>query len=709
MAQKSAKGDSREELPDQMKVNEIQAQRLASMAELKDAKALVGLTYAEVAERLKWHLEPHLFLFRKICGRVVKKDPVTGVEYPVPNATVTVQDTDCGLVGYFPYASKYGWYYPFHCRRETLAAVKTDECGRFCVWIPRWDIDWILRWRKVRLCFPIIFERPSILDILRDVPILVDDGLPPQPNPGPDPPPEIDLTRAIRGISRLSSSDLVNVVGPTTAARLRGLQEARGFGASTSAGSVLDELAFPEALPPPLPAEFKQVAEDLDDSRESSGHTMDHVRGTLAQRLGVDVKRLADVDLRYPIGPFKRCITYYVPEWSLVVDVPDITFRVTQDVDGDGTEEVIYSEGYFDVRWNAGPIPPVTLVASGLARESRVCDAPPVACGNVPDIQFAGMMPLKLPYHSNTSGYARRPNRPRPVPPGLPASPATAPFCGNVNLFGCLVVPAGATKYRVVYMYSNDGGGTFSSEAPFTDAVWYWHPTVGAPVPAIAGADGWYDLPPANLIGPEVNFLFPFNTGAHADGLYEIRVQLGTGGSSVLSSSAAKRLRTDNSLPAYTPSIRWRLQGESDLDWRVLTYPCPLVKRRTTPVDVEFDVKWEVSATHYRNASIGAGDCGSGNFNAPVIQGDSTAAGPTGTDDWHQGPSDNSVVFHARYTLPATAAQGTYNFGLDANTRAFNPAGADANYQALDWLYDSPNGGRYVTPSFFFSVVNVNP
>jgi hypothetical protein len=707
MAQKTVKGDSREEIPDQIKVNAVQAERLAAIARLKDPKELVGVTYADVAERLKWHIEPHLFLFRKICGRVVKKDPVTGAEYPVPNATVTVQDTDCGLVAYFPPSSKYGWYFPFHCRRETLATVKTDECGNFCVWIPRWDIDWILRWRKERFCFPTIFERPSILDILRDIPVLVDERMPPKPIPGPDPAPDVDYSTMLDGLSRLSSTDLTNAVGPVLAERLRGLHQARAFGASTSAASLLDEPAFPGVLPPPLPEEFKQVDGDTDEKR-ASAHTMDHVRGTIAERLGLDVKRLAELDLRYPIGPFKRCITYYVPEWSFVLDVPDITFRVTQDVDGDGTEEVIYSEGFFDVRWNAGAIPPVKLIASGLARESKVCEAPPVVCGNVSDIQFAGMMPLKLPYHSNTSGYGRRPNRPRPVPPGTPVSPATAPFCGNVNLFGCLVVPAGATTYRLVYKYSSNGGATFSSETPFTDGVWNWHPLGGPPVPASAGPGGWYALPPSNLIGPEVNFLYPFNTGAHPDGLYEIRLQLGTGGSSVLSSSAAKRLRIDNSLPVYTPSIRWRLQGETDLDWRPLTYPCPLVKRRTTPVDVEFDVKWEVSATHYRNAAIGAGDCGSGSFNAPVIQPGSTASGASGTDDWHQGPSDNSVVFHARYTLPALAAQGTYNFGLHASTRAFSPAGADANYQALDWLYDSPNGGLYVTPSFFFSVVNVN-
>jgi hypothetical protein len=53
-------------------------------------------------------------------------------------------------------------------------------------------------------------------------------------------------------------------------------------------------------------------------------------------------------------GPFRRCIDIVVPEWQVIVDVPDITFRVTQDTNGDGTEETIYAEGFFDVRWNAG-------------------------------------------------------------------------------------------------------------------------------------------------------------------------------------------------------------------------------------------------------------------------------------------------------------------------------------------------------------------
>ncbi len=53
-----------------------------------------------------------------------------------------------------------------------------------------------------------------------------------------------------------------------------------------------------------------------------------------------------------------------MPEWEFIADVPDITFRVTQAVDLDGDEETIYSERFFDVRWNSGDIPPVSITVA---------------------------------------------------------------------------------------------------------------------------------------------------------------------------------------------------------------------------------------------------------------------------------------------------------------------------------------------------------
>ena len=82
--------------PDQLKVNQIQAERLASLTRL-NAKELVGQTHVELSDRLKWVLDPHLLFFRKICGRVVKKDPVTGVDLPGAQ-----RDGTCGGHGLRP-------------------------------------------------------------------------------------------------------------------------------------------------------------------------------------------------------------------------------------------------------------------------------------------------------------------------------------------------------------------------------------------------------------------------------------------------------------------------------------------------------------------------------------------------------------------------------------------------------------------------------
>lgn len=173
--------------PDQRKITAIQAQRLHGLTGV-DAKEIAGRTVVELDEQFRFDIDPKVLFFRKVCGRVVKKDPATGAECPVPFATVHVEDTDCGLLGYFPQGWDYGWYYLLNCRREEIATAVTDECGNFCVYIPRWDIDWILRWRKARICFPIIFTRPTIGDLLAELPRPLPDPPPFRRPPLPDPP-----------------------------------------------------------------------------------------------------------------------------------------------------------------------------------------------------------------------------------------------------------------------------------------------------------------------------------------------------------------------------------------------------------------------------------------------------------------------------------------------------------------------------------------
>ena len=180
--------------PDKRPLTTSQAVRLAAISGLS-LKELTDMPLAEIQTRFRWRIDPELLLFRRICGRVVKKDPVTGVEYVVPNATVHVEDTDCSFLAFSPAGYDWCWFFPFHCHREEIATVKTDACGRFCVWIPRFEIDWILRWRRERICFPWIFVG-SILDILDR---LVPEPRPPRvkphgpwPGPGPDPGPVLE-------------------------------------------------------------------------------------------------------------------------------------------------------------------------------------------------------------------------------------------------------------------------------------------------------------------------------------------------------------------------------------------------------------------------------------------------------------------------------------------------------------------------------------
>ena len=118
---------AREIPPDERKLTKIQASRLAALADVK-VEEIESLTHAKLIDRLKWKVDPNLFLFRRVCGKVVKKDPITGIEYPVPYATVIVEDTDCHLISYFPKPWPWGWFFPFHCHREVLATTKTDAC-----------------------------------------------------------------------------------------------------------------------------------------------------------------------------------------------------------------------------------------------------------------------------------------------------------------------------------------------------------------------------------------------------------------------------------------------------------------------------------------------------------------------------------------------------------------------------------------------------
>ncbi len=695
--------------PDQIEITSLQAKRLSTMSGVP-VKELLGLTVEKISEKYRFDIDPALFLFKKVCGKVVKKDPVTGVEYPVPYATVNVEDTDCSVLGYFPSASRYAWYFPFFCHREVIATVKTDRCGNFCAYIPRWDIDWILKWRAERVCFPIIFDRPSLADILQE-------ELPhfPDPIPGPDPAPFLNMDRA----HLLSTVE--KIVGRDTARRMGTALSRLSFGAqSNSLTNLLQEDAFSAPLPPPLPRQLRLSGHGAGKKIDTAALPMKEVRSVLSEMLKVSPEKLAKFDLGRFIGPFRRCHTVLIPEWTPIIDIPDITFHVTQDVNGDGVEESIYSEGYFNVRWNAGTIPSVTLVASPIAISVPGCDdTTPIPCSNVPAIYRAGRMPVRgdATMYDPAAGYALRPNRPHPS--GNPLDPlpnpdAETPFHSVVPIYGCVDVGTTATQYRMLDSY--DGGPSL----PMLNHSWWVtrldaSGTVTQYHHVVPDADGWYPIVIPKGANPNdwepEKLLLDWNTGLSGNGKHVLKIELGTGGIALSPQPATDTVafHVDNSYPTTSFQVEYRKNSVGA--FLPLTFPCPVVNRGAVPQSVEFRVTFTASSLHLRDVLVGGSGCGAGDM---ILQ--SFSSGEVGDDwfpagssvaHWHETPSDNSAIVTAFFTLDASAAQGTYSFGAWAASRAMNPAGGDAGHLQVP-MYEYDPADIHVTPSYSFSVINAD-
>jgi len=676
--------------PDRLPVTARRAQYLAELSGV-DVEKIQGKTLADAHELLRWKIDPQLTFFRRVCGQVVKRDPATGTLLPVPNATVHVEDTDCGFLGYFPTASPYVWLYPFGCRREEIAAVHTDACGRFCVYLPFWDIDRILTWRRLRICYWEYF-RPRIRDILdRQVdPRIIHPPL-------PDPPP---FTRIVpEAVERVR-----DLLGDRVVQRLEAARELSLQGESqASLDAVLDEPVFTAVTPPPLP---KELAE---------GGAMKELRSVAAD-LDLAVEKL---DLRRFLGPFLRCHDIWVGTWHTIFDVPDITFRVTQDYDNDGVEEVIYSEGLFDVRWNAGAIPDVTLEASGNALATLNCGpVKEIACGNVPSIEAAGYLDLEPAYHDDATGYGLRVNRPSPTgdfppPPSTgvaSAVPANAPYGDNLNLHGCVRLH-NATHYRLKSEYRAHPADPWGAQTVITGVAWMApRQGTGSMIPFIPDADGWYAIvDPAILVHP--NWLLPWNTRGKSDGTYRLQVELGrlTGATinpiaGTAGHSAKRMFQVDNSKPATSfVEVRWRLASVAGA-WNdsnstvVLPAPantCPVIYRPTGQ-DIHLRVVWTAAAAHLRDAALVQSGCGGGGLVA-------LDGGAEAYRHWHTGPLDNNVSQTNHYLLPSSRPPGCYSLGIRAWSRAYNPQDFDAA-STHDWWVNQAI--RWSWPSRAISVVD---
>lgn len=660
--------------PDDWRVTEQQLAHIRTLTE--DAPSdLAGATALDVRDQLEFAMDPDLLGFRQVCGRVVTHDSATGEYHPVPNATVRVEDTDCSFLSRFPSDLGYGWFFPFDCTRETVATTTTNECGEFCVYVPLWDIDRVLDFRRERVCLPEIV-RPRIRDVLERPEVFPDPVNPPEPRPEPRPDP---------GFGRLFDPGVfertAELLGEDVALRLGAGTERGDFGdLEPEAATLLDRPAFPEPPEPPLPEGF--LRPDPEERLE-----------LLGDELPVDPEVIAAVDPDRLVGPFLRCRDVFVPEWRTFVDVPDITFRVTQDIDGDGTQETIYSEGFFDVRWNEEQSLDVDLVADDAANSIPTCDGltpENVEC-ETPSIESIGLLPTRSPIYDDATGYARQVNRPKP--PGSSTRPdGTAPFAGTLQLHGCHRFEE-ASYYRVLYSY--EGG----PERPFTGHEWHV-PAIGRdPVhvqPSVT--DGWYpilDVPYLeSYYGENLNdnpLLFPYwvlnwNTRGYRDGSYEVRLQLGDSDMDPLSmTSPSSTITVDNRAPNLNVGgIVWGPTSEPPEEWdNEITESCPRIERPPGE-DIGIRVTFRAWGKHFRSVEASAHGCGRN----PTLVQPSSSGRSNRYSYWHESVGDRSHRQTVVFEVPAGYQQGAYRIRLRGVSRAFNPAGGGRG-PSTNWEYDT--------------------
>jgi hypothetical protein len=672
--------------PDRRPLTTLQAKRLAALTNLNH-RELVGNTVAKLSEKLKWKIDPELLRFQRICGRVVKTDPSTGLEYPVPFATVHVEDTDFHLLGYSPPDWPWSWFFPLHSHREEVSSTRTDACGRFCVWVPRWEIDWILHWRHLHFCED-IFILVNICDLHPEICELVEVDPIKHRIPKPDPTPWI---RQIK-----------EWVGENVANRMMIAQMTQTVGKKLiSQDNIWNTKPLRHTLPPPP---LSPTLKDLHQREDTKA---------VAKFLILDQQHLEKLDLHRYWGPFKRCFDIFLPEWYIFRDVPDITFRVTQDVNGDGTEETIYSEGFSEIRWNAGPIPDVTLEASQIAIAGVSCNVPDELPCAEPSIVMVGLMPLSDPvpsdpvvnYHDNTTGYALRPNSPRSTGKrtDTPSYPAKTPFCWDLQLRGCNR-RSNAKYYRINYSFEG------SSAVPIKGLAWKQVRWVGSPghmevIDVVPDGDGWYEIldPMAGWLDPYLLLNWP--TRGYQDGLYVLTMEFAKPDKSPMlgSSTLPIELVVDNSRHKPSMSIRWRTGAGL---WTNLGYTCPIISRHPGE-DIEFEVKVQASLKHLRSLELRASGCGAGipSLNSLLPAHWYSLNSPTNSrlEHWHTNGDDNSVNETINFLLPSSATPGVYSFYLIINSRTFNPAGGDGGL-AADWHYDPV----YIWQDVYLSMAVVN-
>jgi hypothetical protein len=687
--------------PDRRPLSGLQAARLSGLTDLPVSE-LEGHTIAELSEQLRWIVDPGLWLFERVCGQVVKTDPVSGVDLPVPGATVEVFDTVCDYWGFFPEPWLWGWLFPVHCERELICKTHTDECGNFCFWIPRFEIDWILRWREERLCFPELLVKPSLGDLLERL-----SAQRAMPN--------LNLPDPAGLVSRLRpGGDLAATLGARADVVLRAARDSGGLGDNVGRlAELVRSPAFTQPVAPPLPA--------LPLHRDEA----------------VDAGALAEIDPGRFFGPFLRCVEVFVPEWYPFVEVPDVSISVTQTIAG--SPQTIY-EGAFDIAWGTSPVPSVTVQASPIAIASQSPCPPPSVSADEVGFQYVGLLPVSPPYASGgtfegATGFATRVNQPQATAVGCPpqatsvgctcdqtdltvapSCPATAPFYGELYLYGGTDPSKTDASYYRISVESAPGSGLPTTPTTFTPIGYLlgqW--TVPAPsgeivIQSVEPAEGWYEIPTnEDGWGGYTNMLMAW--GGMADGVYRLTLELADAAMKPIALSPAPKsllLVIDNTPPKASPfEVSWQptsgVGGPIDpLGWLpVIPTPpgeCPIIHTKGQAIALQFTAS--VKSAHLLRACVSVDGCG-GVSPTPALGNPPESQWYTGSDD----PSATSYSFKGVYYLEKEAPAGCYTFALYADTRAFNAAGGwSADPVENGWCVTEP--GPYTDPSIPVAIVD---
>ena len=263
--------------------------------------------------------------------------------------------------------------------------------------------------------------------------------------------------------------------------------------------------------------------------------------------------------------------------------------------------------------------------------------------------------------------------------------------------------PTGATSARQ-QRRDTDGRTRPSRHGSFnaiTGLSWNIYPIPPGPLHTVTpDASGWYPVLPNPTAFHPANMVLEWPTPAL--GKYNLKIETGTAAKTHIGFGNNVAIQVDNTAPSVIFSkLSWKFSTESDTmlndPSRNLLVPCPTIRRGSPARDIEVQFETFVSAHHLRDTELNSHGCGGGAFTLL------TPTPPSNTQHWHETVVDNSVSLFGRYQLLATALEGAYGFGCQANSRAMNPAGSD-NGHLLDWNYDTVF--LYVNPQIEIAIVN---